>query len=310
MVFVPLNFKLFQSSSKVIEQNNISLIQPVLPLYPVALVNRFKFYMNVFWIIWVILSIVLYAIAIYQRLSLLILFLFLFIVFSIFLLSWSYLQNYKFKLTKDYYKELNQYFQKFSKLKKVVVQEETKKFDFKPKMFSIEQGDAYYGLSESSFKVYLENYFNVKQGLVFKVSDKYNYTADFIISHSSGLMIDVEIDEPYALRNAEPTHCIDQLTDRKRNHWFCDQGYVVIRFSEYQVVIQPESCCYFIAKVIFDYTGDLTQLNRFGKVLQLVPQYAWNTQEAKMMIKKQYRASYLPSAVIVKSKKRLSRKRA
>lgn len=68
--------------------------------------------------------------------------------------------------------------------------------------------------------------------------------------HTSSLSIDIEIDEPYVGNTKAPHHCIDQGKDDIRNEFFTNGNWVVIRFSEKQVVKYPRSCCKVIASVV------------------------------------------------------------
>ena len=66
------------------------------------------------------------------------------------------------------------------------------------------------GLSEKDFYQSLIRIFpNVTQSVKFDNSNyPYPYSADFILLHSSGLSLDIEIDEPYVGHTKEPHHCI------------------------------------------------------------------------------------------------------
>ena len=160
--------------------------------------------------------------------------------------------------------------------------------------------EARQGVSEAKFLEYLKRYFSqVTQAAEFPIPEsKRNYSADFLIVHSAtGLGIDCEIDEPYALRSKQPTHCMNKPEDYWRNHFFLERGWIVVRFTERQVVEAPLSCCKAIANVIADVTGDKTCWQQLESVPELLPYKAWTTSEAKKMAKKDYRLSYLPEEV-------------
>ncbi|MDD3744267.1 MAG: hypothetical protein PHX54_11640, partial [Lentimicrobiaceae bacterium] len=61
------------------------------------------------------------------------------------------------------------------------------------------------------------------------------------------LRIDIEIDEPYAGITRQPTHC--KGDDTMRDIYFVDRGWIVIRFSEYQVHMFEKQCLKFITDV-------------------------------------------------------------
>ncbi len=170
--------------------------------------------------------------------------------------------------------------------------------------------EARQGVSEAKFLEYLKRYFSqVTQAAEFPIPEsKRNYSADFLIVHSAtGLGIDCEIDEPYALRSKQPTHCLNKPEDYWRNHFFLERGWIVVRFTERQVVEAPLSCCKAIANVIADVTGDKSYLEQLESVPDLLPYKAWTTSEAKKMAKKDYRLSYLPEEVRISVLSRRSR---
>jgi hypothetical protein len=85
------------------------------------------------------------------------------------------------------------------------------------------------------------------------------YVPDIIFQDIvTNIHIDIEIDEPYSLSDQAPIHCIDLGPDseKKRNVFFNNHGWIVIRFSESQVLTDPESCCRFVAKVMFNVTRE------------------------------------------------------
>ena len=160
------------------------------------------------------------------------------------------------------------------------------------------------GASEAVFNTYLLRYFpDTFQGGVFPIPDKINsYTADFRILHKkTGLFIQVEVDEPYVLASQQPHHCYQNIKDENRNQFFLDGNWVIIRFAEQQVVTQPESCCKQIALVIYQITGDFSFLAQLKDFPNVKPHKHWTEKEAKMMVKNNYRGTYLSN---VKSSKK------
>lgn len=156
------------------------------------------------------------------------------------------------------------------------------------------------GVSEGEFLRYLQCYFpSTLQGIQFKIPmSKKSYSADFTIVHSmSGIGIDVEVDEPYAGLSLKATHCWDEDTDCRRNQLFNEWGWIVVRFTERQVVQAPLSCCKFIAMVIAQVTGDRSYLELLESQPDLLPVKPWTTKEAKQMAKQRYRQSYLKQKI-------------
>ncbi|WP_449420475.1 hypothetical protein [Phormidium nigroviride] len=155
------------------------------------------------------------------------------------------------------------------------------------------------GVSEKQFFVYLCRYFSgfydFCMGGEFPIpGTSFRYTADFILVHQpTGLAIDIEIDEPYDGRTGKPHHCVDRGKDNQRNQFFLERNWVVIRFSELQVVKYPDACCKVIARVIFQITGDYRGLVKLQNVKDLLPQKQWKVKEAVYMGKTKFRNSYL-----------------
>jgi len=158
------------------------------------------------------------------------------------------------------------------------------------------------GVSEKQFFVYLCRYFsgfyNFCMGGEFPIpGTSFRYTADFILVHQpTGLAIDIEIDEPYEGRTGKPHHCIDRGKDNQRNQFFLERNWVVIRFSELQVVKYPDSCCKAIARVISQINGDYKGLVQLKNVPDLLPHKQWTVKEATYMAKTKFRKSYLQAS--------------
>ena len=169
---------------------------------------------------------------------------------------------------------------------------------------SSRESTATQGASEGVFYTYLLRYFpDTFQGGVFPIPGKsFPYTADFRTLHKkTGLFIQVEVDEPYAFATQKPHHCYQNTTDEERNQFFLNGNWVIIRFAEQQIVTQPESCCKQIALVIYQITGDFSFLAQLKDFPNVKPHKHWTEKEAKMMIKNNYRGTYLSN---VKSSKK------
>lgn len=61
------------------------------------------------------------------------------------------------------------------------------------------------------------------------------------IDEEKGIYIDIEIDEPYVAETLEPIHYKGK--DEARNAFFTKHGWLVIRFSEEQIIKFPQGCC-------------------------------------------------------------------
>lgn len=110
------------------------------------------------------------------------------------------------------------------------------------------------------------------------------------INHSN-LRIDVEIDEPYAGISRQPTHCKNE--DTLRDLYFADRGWVVIRFSEYQVHTQESECLLFIAQTIKLALPQFEIPTQLLNVSTLKNEAIWDIVQAQKWEKIKYREKYL-----------------
>lgn len=152
------------------------------------------------------------------------------------------------------------------------------------------------GVSEDKFKRYVVKYFGSRIFTEIQVKQPYSnrpYEPDFAyIDHQLGLHIDIEIDEPYVYKSLEPIHYRDHYNDNNRDSVFNGKGWVVIRFSEEQVVRQPDECCKVIAQVIHYLTNQPFFLDKFNSIDDLTRAPQWTEAEAEDMARKQYRDTY------------------
>ena len=153
------------------------------------------------------------------------------------------------------------------------------------------------GKSEAKFEQYLNRYFprQIYTDLALRIPNfERPYTADFTyIDKEIKLFIDIEIDEPYIYNTREPIHYIGYWKDQIRNNFFNNKGWIVIRFSEEQVVRYPDSCCKFIAQQIAEITGNSAITNQFAQTPDLQPQQQWTEKEAIEMANRKERDDYL-----------------
>ena len=92
----------------------------------------------------------------------------------------------------------------------------------------------------------------------------------------------------------QEVYCTDDGKDDYRNQFFLEGNWIVIRFSEKQVVQEPEQCCFFIAQAIDTISGNTKLCKRFDrKVKKLNLDHMWTVSDAKNMIKNKYRGGYL-----------------
>ena len=157
--------------------------------------------------------------------------------------------------------------------------------------------DAPVGASEKAFSEFLERFFPGRVHTQLRLSIPNwdgAYSTDFTISFPEiGIWIDCEIDEPYDYKTGKPTHCIN--SDCNRNTFFLKNNWIVVRFSEEQVVRYPESCCKELAIVIQIVTGMRMYSQELMTIPALLPQPVWTHRQAKKMAKAKYRDRYLNS---------------
>ncbi len=143
------------------------------------------------------------------------------------------------------------------------------------------------GASEKLLSDRLSKYFpnKIHTGLTLSIPDfDYPYTPDMAyIDRNLNLYIDIEVDEPYAYKTGEPTHFLDYWKDSKRNNFFLNKGWLVIRFSEEQVVCLTDSCCKTVAGAIAQITGQTSIMRQFANIADLQPMKQWTEEEARQM---------------------------
>jgi very-short-patch-repair endonuclease len=108
---------------------------------------------------------------------------------------------------------------------------------------------------------------------------------------NSNLRIDIEIDEPYAGITRQPTHCKGE--DVNRDIYFIDRGWMIIRFSEYQVHMQENDCLRFIAETIKQAIPKYNIPSQFVNQSSLQVEKLWNIVQAQKWEKAKYREQYL-----------------
>lgn len=110
-------------------------------------------------------------------------------------------------------------------------------------------------------------------------------------SNATNLRIDIEIDEPYAGITRQPTHCRGE--DSNRDIYFVDRGWIVIRFSEYQVHLQESDCLRFIAETINSAIPQYKIPSQLLNQPSLQVEKLWDIVQAQKWEKAKYREQYL-----------------
>jgi hypothetical protein len=105
------------------------------------------------------------------------------------------------------------------------------------------------------------------------------------------LRIDIEIDEPYAGITRQPTHC--KGDDTMRDIYFVDRGWIVIRFSEYQVHMFEKECLRFISEVIKAVSSTYSIPETIARFQPTENEKLWDIVQAQKWEKDRYREKYL-----------------
>ncbi|CAH8284231.1 hypothetical protein EV196_103281 [Mariniflexile fucanivorans] len=158
------------------------------------------------------------------------------------------------------------------------------------------------GFTESYFEQKLAKYFksHILKNVVINDGKKYPYQPDYVFHYpEKNLYIDIEIDEPYSYYSKKPIH----INDNKRNEYFLQKGWSIIRFSELQITKYPELCCKVISEHIRNLTGENIWIEGFHELDNLNIIKAWNFLEANKMATNSYRQTYLKFLKEIKEKK-------
>lgn len=108
---------------------------------------------------------------------------------------------------------------------------------------------------------------------------------------NNNLRIDIEINEPYAGITRQPTHC--KGDDTMRDIYFVDRGWIVIRFSEYQIHLFEKDCLRFLSEVITAVSQTFTTPSSLSTFKAVENEKLWDTVQAQKWEKAKYREEYL-----------------
>lgn len=114
----------------------------------------------------------------------------------------------------------------------------------------------------------------------------YNPDLTLICKHTN-LHIDIEIDEPYSISEKLPIHHIGSSDDR-RNEFFLNNNWCIIRFSERQIIENTVECI----KTIKSIYNNLIEMNTsYSTSLNI--EERWTYEDSLIMQKNRYREKYL-----------------
>lgn len=113
------------------------------------------------------------------------------------------------------------------------------------------------------------------------------YITDFTLIRD-GLKIAIEIDEPYSLKTKQPYH----IDDQKRNKFFLNNNWIVIRFCEEQILFDAHHCCSLIDSVADGILqGDICRVKRIYSEFPRIKK--WDEKNINDLIKGNYREKYI-----------------
>jgi len=152
------------------------------------------------------------------------------------------------------------------------------------------------GYKEDDFFVHLNKHFKIFFDVL---NDRHipnvngrPYEPDFVLSNekeNKNIFINIEIDEPYDGWLRTPTHCVNE--NNLRDEFFTKRGWIVIRFAEKQIHLEPQKCCSYIAKVIHSidstFNSDLLNETNLNEITQ------WDNLQANKWASQRYREEYL-----------------
>lgn len=218
------------------------------------------------------------------------------------------IKEYDLKLEER--RELLEKFKEKSNLRKFALNE-IRKFnqENKAEAIKVTKNCVAKGFSETMFKNILSIVFgqSVQQTITAKSGD-YQYIPD-IVYQDENIVIDIEIDEPYVYKTKEPIHFVsrDQLShqDDSRDFKFTYSNWMVIRFSEYQIVNNPVGCCKVVAGVIKVVTGETKYSLSIRDFPQISSVDCWTKEDSIEMAKANFRESYLSNFGLFENAKTL-----
>lgn len=145
------------------------------------------------------------------------------------------------------------------------------------------------GKSEDRFLEYLLAAFrpdDLKINIAVNTYKSAFYPDFLFVSKDKDFCIDIEIDERYDYETKKPIHFIS--SDDERNNFFLDKNCFIIRFTEEQIIEQPDKCCLFIQEIVNAIAKPhLYDLNTY--IQKVKP---WSYEEAYLQAKSNIRNNY------------------
>ena len=218
------------------------------------------------------------------------------------------------KHTKErYLKDLEYFNQNKQKLQKEHVKNELKSVLSKTIEPNTKLINSYsIGISEDYFENQLKKHFSNKIYKNITIDEMEIYDGELKLSEFEQLLlpdfvywdkenkvcIDIEIDEVYVMSSKKPIHYINEMgdsIDSSRNDYFNDSGWIVVRFSENQIINFPDQCCKIIQEIVKKIKCILEGLEYDDAILKdiLQEELCWDINKAKELAKINYRDDLL-----------------
>ena len=118
------------------------------------------------------------------------------------------------------------------------------------------------------------------------------YYPDLTVVTSNGVNIDIEVDEPYEMATKKEIHYIG-CSDEDRNAVLTSKQWIVVRFSEKQIITDCSSCTRIIEQLKqFVETGDISALENVLSLKNSMQDKRWTKEESRLMALSNYRNTY------------------
>lgn len=191
-------------------------------------------------------------------------------------------------------------------LKKFIDGYESPEYCYMPYPENIQRGPAedflkkYISENSTEFEILEDTMVPLNDTDYISLSKEDCFFPDITLRHiKSGLMVDVEIDEPYEASTGKAIHygtkngsgSIHSI-DYSRNAAFVDRNWLVVRFTEREAFTDPKICtaclCLVCSSISAGHTVEVALKDGFEEE-------KWTKEEAVEMAKANFRKTYIPS---------------
>lgn len=131
---------------------------------------------------------------------------------------------------------------------------------------------------------------------LFVLNNDHPYEPDLAyVDARRGIFIDIEVDEPYSGWERLPIHYKSKngTIDDRRNNYFTERGWTVIRFSEKQVYKHPRSCLKRVYQLLYEIDVTITMPKCLATEADISPDDIWTKEQAERMEKNKEREKML-----------------